>query len=348
MTVAFYLVPKRTKNLYCRLSDGASRKTFSLGYSVPVKKNLDDETLIKKANISHVLLKLDQELTDYAERETLGFGSTDRLEMIHLHAQTLLENGFENLIYVLYELSSVIPPSSFNLSLAIFEKAFKSHIGEKVAYQIDFGYFPLFLVGNTDQVVFTKKLLNRVIRQAVNKCDGVFLSMFFKFSILQKIFLELRIDTKKVLVTMDEKVGRYKYALELQNNTTSGNKGDEEYIKIGEKAQTNYLRLLLLYPHLTQDEFLQKIFGLELLWPALMAIFEHVDNRLFLDQYIDLYCQRACWKPINLLLEGTSIPETFFIGDSYTIWADEGESLAETETINDTFESHIKTGINPI
>jgi hypothetical protein len=49
MKIAFYLVPNRKKNLYCRISDGKERITFSLEYAVAPEewdeKNemLDDE-----------------------------------------------------------------------------------------------------------------------------------------------------------------------------------------------------------------------------------------------------------------------------------------------------------------
>jgi len=38
MTVAYYLVPDRKTNLYCRISDGKDRVTFSLDYHVNEKK----------------------------------------------------------------------------------------------------------------------------------------------------------------------------------------------------------------------------------------------------------------------------------------------------------------------
>ena len=38
MKVAFYLNENRKKNLYCRISDGVERVTFSLDYCVDAKK----------------------------------------------------------------------------------------------------------------------------------------------------------------------------------------------------------------------------------------------------------------------------------------------------------------------
>lgn len=129
MKIAFYLTPGRKKNLYCRISDGKERVTFSLEYPVDAKKWDSKKEMLDDDDVHYyTLLNLKSHLT--RKYHSLKTDEKDNiLSILKNESESLMANeGLDGVAKTLFNLENGplgVPPYDD------FLKAFEKHSGLK-------------------------------------------------------------------------------------------------------------------------------------------------------------------------------------------------------------------------
>lgn len=203
MKISYYLNPERKKNLYCRISDGTERVTFSLEHEVDPKKWNATKEEFKSTNDQFGTLKLFKDYLNNRYLELKAENKSDILARLKTEARSFIPNG-AGLKGIARQMFDTFHKNTDVPEFDAFVEAFEKHSRlEKGAYTVEIlDSSVLFHTADETFIIDTYEGKTLELKNIIDRKSYDEISLYGNIEIWNEIFIDPGIGKEEFMPRM--------------------------------------------------------------------------------------------------------------------------------------------------